>query len=794
MKKEFIDRLGKELLFLDGAIGTVLQERGLGAGELPELWNFKKEDEILNLHRGYLACGSDIIYANTFGANDCKLAGSGYCAREVVTKGIELAKRAVEEAGRGYAALDIGPTGKLLRPVGDLGFEEAYRAFAAMVQAGVEAGAQLIVIETMSDTYEIKAALLAAKENSDLPVFATMTFDEQGKLLTGGEIEAAVFLLEGLGADAIGMNCGLGPEQMRALLPRMRACASVPIIAKPNAGLPVVVNGKPSYALSPGEFARQAEALIRAGASVVGGCCGAGKAHIEQMIARCSGLKPVRVEEKEWTAVSSYSHAVIFGERPVVIGERLNPTGKPKLKEALREKNLSYLYREGIAQAEHGADILDVNVGLPGIDEPDMMQQVVSGLQGILDLPLQIDTADPVAMERALRIYNGKPLLNSVNGKEQSMSTVLPLAKKYGAAVIALTLDENGIPDTPEGRFSIAKRIVERAEAMGIAKKNIIVDPLAMTISTGPKNALVTLETLRMVRQKLGVHTSLGISNISFGLPERDGINAAFFTMALQKGLSAGIINPASKAMMQALDAYCALIGQDEGCVRYVERYGNAPVTPRESLEVQMDLQGAVVRGLCQQAEEAAKKALEHAQPLEVVNDMLVPALDEVGKGFAAKRVFLPQLLMSAEAAKAAFGVVREALKKSGGVQQSKGKIVLATVKGDIHDIGKNIVKVLLENYGYTVLDLGKDVDPEEIAQTAKREGVKLVGLSALMTTTVPSMQRTIELLKQQTKCKVMVGGAVLTQDYANEIGADFYSPDAMGSVSYAEKIFSKGC
>lgn len=788
MERNLREKLGKELLFLDGAMGTELQNRGLLAGELPELWNCSHEQEILEIHAGYLACGCDIIFANTFGANRFKLKESGHSVSEIVQKGVEIAKRAVAIEGRGCVALDMGPTGKLLRPMGDLGFEEAYAAFAEMVQAGVKAGAELIVIETMSDTYEMKAAVLAAKEQSELPVIAMMTFDEQGKLLTGGDIEAVVCLLEGLGVDALGMNCGLGPEQMLALLPRMRACTSIPIAVKPNAGLPVVINGRPSYALGSEEFARQGEALVRAGASVIGGCCGAGREHMHKLVERCRALQPLHIQQKNITAVSSYSHAVFFGGKPVIIGERLNPTGKPKLKQALRDEDMNYLYQEGIAQAEHGADILDVNVGLPGIDEPKLMEQAVCGLQGILDLPLQIDTADSSAMERALRLYNGKSLLNSVSGKEESLAQVLPLVKKYGAAVIALTLDEAGIPQTAEGRFAIAEKIVLRAEKEGIARKNIIVDPLAMTISTGAENAKVTLETLKMVRERLGVHTSLGVSNISFGLPEREGINTAFFTMALQNGLSAGIINPGSEAMMRAAYAYSALMGLDEGCAGYIRRYADAQAKEKAP-EAQMSLHGAVLRGLAEQAEAAAKEELERRAPLEVINEILVPALDEVGKGFAEKRVFLPQLLMSAEAAKAAFGAVREKLRKEGGAEQKKGKIILATVKGDIHDIGKNIVKVLLENYGYDVVDLGKDVEPQAVVQAAKEQEVRLVGLSALMTTTVVNMQATIELLKKQTDCKVMVGGAVLTQDYADEIGADFYSPDAMGSVAYAERV-----
>lgn len=782
--------LGKRLLFFDGAMGTMLQQKGLAAGELPEAWNLEHPSSIREIHQAYLDAGCDIVTANTFGANAVKLKGTGIAVRETVGQAVRLAKEAAASCGRqAFVAMDIGPTGKLLRPLGDLGFEEAYEAFREAALCGEEAGADLILIETMSDTYEAKAAVLAAKETA-LPVFATMIFDERGKLLTGGDIPAAVALLEGLGADAIGFNCGLGPEQMIRFLPELLETASVPVMVTPNAGLPRSEAGKTVFDVSPAAFAASMAQIAKVGAWLLGGCCGTTPEHIAAMLDACRAIAPVPFEKKNRTVVSSYTHAVSFGDRPVLIGERINPTGKSRFKQALRDNDLDYILREGLTQQQNGAHILDVNTGLPEIDEKEMMCRAVTGLQGVTDLPLQIDTSDPATMEAALRLYNGKPLINSVNGKEESMRAIFPLMKKYGGVAIALVLDENGIPDTAEGRLAVAEKIVKTAEAYGIDRKDIIVDALAMTISAGQEAAAVTLKTLSLVREKLGLYTSLGVSNISFGLPQRENINAAFFTMALQNGLSAAIINPNSQAMMKAYDAYCALNGTDVQCMDYIAKYSGqkaeaAPVSGAVSLC------DAIRKGLKESAGEAAREALKTRLPLQIIHDDLVPALDQVGLGFEKGTIFLPQLLMSAEAAKSAFEVLRESLGSVPDSQRKKDKIVLATVKGDIHDIGKNIVKVLLENYNYDVIDLGKDVAPETIVQTASKQCVNLVGLSALMTTTVVSMEETIRLLREKAPgCKVMVGGAVLTQDYANQIGADFYSKDAMGSVRYANSLF----
>ncbi len=790
----FRNELGKKILFFDGAMGTMLQERGLQSGELPEIWNVTKEEIICDIHRQYLDAGCDIIKANTFGVNPFKMEGTGYTCEELTEKGIALAKRAIAKAGRkAYAALDIGSLGKLLEPLGDLTFEEAYEAFKPMCIAGERAGADFCLIETMNDTYEIKAAVLAAKENTSLPIVVTMVFDEDGKLLTGADMEAAVAMLEGLRVDALGLNCGFGPDVMQGFLPRLREVTSLPIVLNPNAGLPVVVDGKTSFHVRPEEFAGIMKVIALEGVSVLGGCCGTTPAHIRALVEACRDIPAMELTDKQRSVVSSYTHAVVFDERPKIIGERINPTGKSRFKQALRENDLEYIYKEALAQQDRGAHILDVNVGLPEIDEVLMMRAVVSGLQGITDLPLQIDTSDAVAMETAMRLYNGKPLINSVNGKQESMDAVFPLVAKYGGIVVCLTLDEGGIPGTAAGRIEIAKKIIAEAAKYGISKKDLLIDTLTMTISTGQENAGITLDALYHVRHVLGVHTTLGVSNISFGLPQRERVNTAFFTIALSKGLSAGIINPNSEAMMAAYHSYCALNGSDSQCADYIAQYSSQEEQTKAAVDKsgEISLFDAVVRGLSESAYQAAKWELESKKPLEVIDGALIPALDKVGQGFEKKTVFLPQLLMSADAAKAGFDAIKEHLQAEGGDSASKGTVVIATVKGDIHDIGKNIVKVLLENYGFSVIDLGKDVPPELVVETAKEHDVKLVGLSALMTTTVANMELTIKMLKKELpRCKVMVGGAVLTQTYADMIGADFYSKDAMGSVRYANELF----
>ena len=784
------ERLGREWLFFDGGTGTILQERGLTAGELPETWNLTRPEELIAVHRAYLDAGSDIICANTFGANALKFPQN---LREIVEAGIRNAQQARREAGRedAYIALDIGPTGRLLQPMGDLPFEQAVEVFGDVVRIGAAAGADLVLIETMSDSYEAKAAVLAAKENCDLPVLVTTIFDEKGKLLTGGTVDSVVAMLEGLRVDALGVNCGLGPKQMLPIVKRLTEVSSLPIIVNPNAGLPRSENGKTVYDIDADEFADLMEQIADLGVQALGGCCGTTPVHIRKMIERCKNHYFVPPVPKHRTVVSSFSQAVEIGVKPVIIGERINPTGKSKFKAALRENNIEYILSEGLTQEDNGAHILDVNVGLPEIDEPAMMERVVTKLQGVTALPLQIDTSDTAAMERGMRLYNGKPMINSVSGKQESMQAVFPLVRKYGGVVVGLTLDENGIPDTAEGRVQIAKRIYDTAAQYGIAAEDIVIDGLAMTISSDSHSALTTLETIRCVRDELGGRTILGVSNISFGLPQREIINANFFTMALQNGLSCAIINPNADAMMRAYRAFLALTDQDPQCADYIAAYGNQPAAAavQATSDAAMPLGESIERGLQTRAAEAAKQALISIPPLELVNTELIPALDRVGKGFEAGTVFLPQLLMSAEAAKAAFEVVKDAMR--GETQAVRGKIILATVKGDIHDIGKNIVKVLLENYGYQVIDLGKDVAPEVILDTVRQEQVLLVGLSALMTTTVVSMEQTIRLLHDKApEAKIVVGGAVLTQEYADSIGADCYAKDAMATVHYADQVF----
>ncbi len=762
-------------------MGTMLQAAGLTkAGELPELLNLTNPEAIFELHKAYAEIGSEYITTNTFGANSLKMPNYD----EVIRAGVALAKKTGKRV-----LLDIGPTGKLLKPMGDLEFEKAVEIFAQMVRSGRD-GADAVLIETMGDTYELKAAVLAAKENCALPVFVTMIFDEKGRLLTGADIQTATAMLEGLGVDGIGFNCGLGPKQMIGLLKELRKHTSLPIIIQPNAGLPESVNGKTVYNVSPEEFAQDMREMAEIGVSYLGGCCGTTPEHIRRMIELCRDIPANVPEKKNKTLVSSYSETVELGKTPVVIGERINPTGKKLLKEALRRKDIDYIIREGTEQKDAGAHILDVNVGLPEIDEPAMMETAIYNLQAVLPTPLQIDTGNANALERGLRIYNGKPLLNSVNGKAESINTVLPLAKKYGAAVVCLCLDENGIPETAEGRIEIAKKIIKAAEGYGIEKKDLLVDALTMTISTDKNNAAETLKAVKYIRNELGVHTVLGVSNVSFGLPNREAVNTAFFTLALENGLSAGIINPKSQAMMNAYYSFNALAGLDDNCAGYIAGVTQAQTTP--TLQTNMTLYSAIVKGLQAEAAQCTKELLETKDSLEVINDFIIPALDEVGAGFEANKLFLPQLLMSADSAKAAFEVIREKLELSGAKQESKGKIVLATVHGDIHDIGKNIVKVLLSNYGFEVIDLGKDVPEEDVLKAVQENGVKLVGLSALMTTTVPAMERTIKLLHEKTDAKILVGGAVLTRNYAKMINADWYAKDAMESVRIAQEFFAR--
>ena len=803
-----LDYLGKELLYFDGAMGTRLQAAGLKPGELPEVWNITRGDIVADIHASYVRAGANILKSNTFGANALKMQDSGYSVEDVVLAAFENARRAFASVpevpdGKKFTALDLGPTGKLLAPYGDLRFEEAVSLYAEIVRAGVKAGADLILVETMSDTYEAKAAILAAKENSNLPVFVTFTFDKDGKLLNGADVETAVLMADGLGADAVGFNCGLGPDLVAQLMPRARRVTNLPIVANPNAGLPTEQNGKTVFTTGPEEFAEYMLDVYREGGSVLGGCCGTDPGYIRLVAERTKGLKPVALnatavpnnteKKNSVTAVTGYGAPVFFDKEPVLIGERINPTGKPVLKEALRNGDMDYICRLGLEQLENGAHVLDVNTGLPGLNETETLCKAVTSLQAVTPVPLEIDTSNCEAMERALRLYNGKPLLNSVNGKPESMAQVFPLAKKYGAAVVGLCLDETGIPDTAEGRLAIAEKIIQTAAEYGIKAKDIIIDPLALTVSTDSRNPAIDLAVIKALKSK-GIHTVMGVSNISFGLPNRDAVNSAFFAMSLAAGLSSAIMNPQSERMMEAYCAFCALSGADEGCKEFVTRYANAPKTKTTVAVSEYTLYDAIVKGLTEQSGSAAKKLLEeNKSPLEIINGFIIPALNTVGEGFGKKTLFLPQLLMAADAAKAAFDELKKQMQKDAQNSEARGDtIVLAVVKGDIHDIGKNIVKVLWENYGYHVVDLGKDVPAETVVEAVEKHQARLVGLTALMTTTVAAMEETINALRRKTDTKILVGGAVMTKEYAGTIGADGYAPDAVAAVDYANRLFKR--
>ncbi len=800
---KFLDYLKNNVVYLDGGMGTLLQAQGLKPGELPERWNMSHPDVIRKIHRDYYNAGSNIVNTNTFGANILKFSKEEL--EDIVRCAINNARAAANESvgeQEKFVALDIGPTGKLLKPYGDFDFEEAVFVFAETVKLGVKYGADLIFIETMNDSYETKAALLAAKENSELPVFVSNAYGEDGKLMTGASPAAMVAMLEGMGADAIGVNCSLGPKQLSGVINEYLQYASVPVILKPNAGLPKNVDGKTVFDILPEEFAEEVSEMISEGVRIAGGCCGTTPEYIAEVFKKTAGMTVAPVKDKNITCVSSYTHSVVFDKSPILIGERINPTGKKRFKQALKENDIDYILSEGIHQQECGVHILDVNVGLPEIDEAEVLKNAVFELQAIIDLPLQIDTSDTRAMEGALRRYNGKAMINSVNGKAESMHAIFPLVKKYGGLVVALTLDENGIPETAEGRVAIAEKIINTAAEYGIAKKDIIFDTLAMTVSADTKAALATLKSLGTIKNRLGCHTSLGVSNVSFGLPNREGINSTFFALALESGLSAAIMNPYSTDMMKTYYAYRALHDLDENCADYIafsEKYASQVQTTAQVVQsvaaaseqdYKSELQKAIVKGLKDKAADLTGALLNEVEALKIVQEEIIPALDIVGKGFEEKTVFLPQLLMSAEAAKSAFECIKSNMESTGGQGASKCPVVIATVHGDIHDIGKNIVKLLLENYGFAVCDLGKDVPSEVIVKKVVELKAPMVGLSALMTTTVPAMEETIKQLRVAApECKIIVGGAVLTQEYADQIGADKYARDAMETVRYAEEI-----
>ena len=777
----------KDFIFLDGAMGTMLQAGGLKLGEQPEVLSITESETITNIHKMYIEAGSDIVYTNTFGANAHKLQGTGYSVDEIISTAVSCAKKACESTNA-YTALDIGPIGELLEPVGALKFDEAYDIFKEMVISGEKAGADLIVFETMTDLYELKAAVLAAKENTSLPVFVTMTFEENRRTFTGCTVEAMAYVMEGLGVDAMGINCSLGPKEILPIARELCSYTNIPIIVKANAGLPNPEDN--SYDITAEIFAEDMKPYAEAGVKIIGGCCGTTPEYIKCMKKAMSGLKPSKIDVKPRSILCTPSMVVPVDEVRV-IGERINPTGKKRFQQALKECDLEYIANCAIEQADAGANILDVNVGMPGIDEREMMIKAVKTLQGVINLPLQIDSSDVTAIEAGLRYCNGKPIVNSVNGEAEVMEKILPIVKKYGAAVVGLTLDSRGIPKTTEERFEIAQRILNTALSYGIPREDVFIDCLTLTVSAQQEQARQTLNAVRKVKEELGLHTVLGVSNISFGLPNRELITCNFLIQAMENGLDLPIINPNQKAMMDAISAFKVLNGNDIHSEKFIQRFSEASAPSSDTkTEKNIDICYAISKGLKEETAKLTEELLKTKTELEIINELLIPTLDKVGDRYEKQEIFLPQLINSANASCEAFEVIKKSILSKGSESVSKGKIILATVKGDIHDIGKNIVKVILENYGYQVIDLGRDVAVDTVVETAIKENVKLIGLSALMTTTLKSMEETISAIKKSGhQCKIVVGGAVLTPEYAMQIGADFYAKDAKKTVDVAKEI-----
>ena len=777
-----------ETIIFDGAMGTMLQKRGLKRGEIPELLNLTSPEIIRSIHDEYFDAGCDVVSANTFGANRYKAEKTGRSLADLVSSAVEIAKKAASCRKKKYAALDIGPCGRVLQPTGDLPFEEAVEVFSEIVRAGSKAGADLILLETFTDLYELKAALIAVKENSNLPVLATMSFEENGTSFFGATVESMVLTLQALGADALGVNCSLGPKQLVPIVERLLRASSIPVMVQPNAGLPLFENGEARYDVTSEEFADHIKKFVEEGAVIVGGCCGTDPGYIRLVKERLKGVTSLRKRPLLRTGVCSPSRSVFFGDDTVIIGERLNPTGKKALQAALRVKDMDHVLKEAIRQQEQGAHILDVNMGLPDIDEPEMLKKAVIEIQSVVDLPLQLDSSDPNALEKAARVYNGKPLINSVNGKKVSLQKILPIVKKYGAAVLGLTLDDDGIPSSAEGRLRIARNIMEEAQKIGIPKEDVLIDCLVMTVSAQQEQAAETLKAVRMVREELGLKTVLGVSNVSFGLPSRPIINRTMLTMALMQGLDAPIMNPGDEGMREAIAAFRVLMGKDPQAAGFIAEYsGSHEMQPKKEAgtERSFDLPQAIKHGLKREAEKATEYLLSKMGPLEIIENEIIPSLDSVGKEYESQTIFLPQLIKSAEAAKASFELLRRIISKEGSAgSEVRAKMVIATVQGDIHDIGKNIVKVIMENYNFRMIDLGKDVPPEKVVEAVKENSAEIVGLSALMTTTVSSMKTTIDLLRKECPwVKVIVGGAVLTDSLAEYVGADHYAKDAMQAV-----------
>lgn len=783
------------IILFDGAMGTMMQSKGLKAGFIPEMLNLTHPEIIESIHREYIEAGSDVVSANTFGANRYKAQRAGHSVKELVSSALAIARKAVSGHNDKYVALDIGPCGRVMQPAGDLPFDEAVDVFSEIFNAGCDAGADLIILETFTDLYELKAAIVAAKENSTLPLLATMSFEENGSTFFGATVESMVLTLEALGVDALGVNCSLGPKQLFPVVKRILEASSIPVIVQPNAGLPVVCNGNARYDITSAEFAGCIRNFADMGVAIVGGCCGTNPEYIKQTREQIKDCKRVKRDMKKRTGICSPSRPVFFGEDTVIIGERLNPTGKNALKAALRASDMDFLMHEAICQQEQGAHVLDVNVGLPDIDEPAMLVKAVTEIQGITDIPLQIDSSDYDALERAVRVYNGKPLINSVNGKKDSLERVLPIAKKYGAAVLGLTLDENGVPENAEARLEIAGKIIKAAAEIGIPREDVLIDCLVVTASAQQHQVAETLKAVRLVKEKLGVSTVLGVSNVSFGLPARPVINRSMLAMALMQGLDAPIMNPADAGMSETVAACRVLLGKDVNSSQFIEKFSGLPQTqPAANGEEIPCLAHAVAHGLKKEARTATEKLLGQMEPLEIIEKEIIPALDMIGADYEAKKIFLPQLLKSAEAAKASFERLRGELLCDGAVKHDeRKKIVIATVHGDIHDIGKNIVKVIMENYNFHVIDLGRDVPPGDVVTAVKESAARLVGLSALMTTTVASMKTTVGLLKRECPgVRILVGGAVLTPDLAEYVGADYYAKDAIGAVRTAEAALNE--
>ena len=787
---DFREFLKENIVVFDGAMGTMMQRMGLQAGELPELLNMTHPEMIRDIHRQYVEAGSHVVSTNTFQASEYKLKGRGYTVEEIISRAVALAK----ESGARFTALDVGPVGQLMEPLGPLTFEEAYEMFRRQMAAGEKAGADLIIVETMSDIYEVKAALLAAREHTNLPVILSLTYQADGRTFTGTDPVTATLALQGMEPDALGLNCSMGPRELLPVAEKILRYSKLPVIVQANAGLPEIIDEETVYTITPEEYVESVTAMLDLGVGIIGGCCGTDPEFIRQICQAAQGRKPIPLRPEKCSAVTSATRTVFLDNRITVIGERINPTGKPKLKEALRENRIEYILNEAIDQAKHGADVLDINVGLPELNEPEVIRQTVKSVQEVCSLPLQIDSADPKAIEAGLRACNGRAMVNSVNGKKESMEAIFPLVKKYGALVVGLTLDEAGIPETAEGRYAIAEKIVHTAETYGIPREDILIDCLTLTASAQQQAVLATLEGIRLVKERLGVKTVLGVSNVSFGLPNRPLLNSIFLTAAMGAGLDAPILNPMSEEMMRAVETFRVFNCQDPGAARYIGKYSDVRIETKApenkpTAGVFDALMELIIDGLKEETADQVRLLLETCSPLDIIDQGFVPALNQVGDGFETGEVFLPSLMMSAEAVKAGFDVIKAA-RKPEDEASSKGKVVVATVQGDIHDIGKNIAKMLLENYGYEVIDLGRDVPIQKVVDAVREHQAKLVGLSALMTTTVKNMKSTIAAIREAgLDCGIMVGGAVLNPEYAQFVGADYFVKDAREGVETAKKV-----